>query len=98
MITGITGNEKADQTAKSALNSGNITAHITSFISQLFASWQHLWHNLTCNKFHTVQRDRRRLYRTAGRERYDGPRGIAITNMTKHRNSLVASTNGWLCD
>ena len=60
-ITGITGNEKADQAAKSALNLRNITSYplpysdITSSIEKhLFTIWQHLWHNSTINKLHNI--------------------------------------------
>ena len=58
---GITGNEKADQAAKSALNLCNITSYplpysdITSSIKKhLFTRWQHLWHNSTSNKLHSI--------------------------------------------
>jgi len=58
---GITGNEKADQAAKAALNLRNITSYplpysdITSSIKKhLFTRWQHLWHNSTGNKLHNI--------------------------------------------
>jgi len=54
-------NEKADQTAKSALNLLTITAYplhysdITSSIEKhLFARWQELWHKFTSNKLHNI--------------------------------------------
>ena len=57
---GITGNEKADQAAKSSLNLPNITSYplpysdITSIKKHLFTRWQHLWHNSTSNKLHNI--------------------------------------------
>ena len=56
---GITGNEKDDQAAKSALP--NITSYplpysdITSSIKKhLFTRWQHLWLNSTSNKLRNI--------------------------------------------